>query len=63
MIKEIRSKLTYANVCSSLALFVALGGTSYAAITLPRDSVGSNAILAIRRIVGTGLRADALALP
>jgi hypothetical protein len=30
---------SYANVTSTLALVVALGGTSYAAIQLPRDSV------------------------
>jgi hypothetical protein len=32
--------MTYANVASSVALFIALGGTSYA-LTLPRNSVGS----------------------
>jgi hypothetical protein len=37
----IRKHVTYANVCASLALFVALGGSGYAAISLPRDSVGS----------------------
>ncbi len=31
----------YANVASTLALVVALGGTSYAAIVLPKNSVGS----------------------
>lgn len=41
MLHKLRRHVTYANVCSSLALFVALGGTSYAALTLPRDSVGS----------------------
>lgn len=38
--QRIRSRLTYANVASSLALFAALGGTSYA-LTLPRNSVGA----------------------
>ena len=38
---RIRSKLTYANVTASLALFVALGGTGFAAATLPRNSVGA----------------------
>jgi hypothetical protein len=33
-------KLTYANVTASLALFIALGGTSYAVTQLPRNSVG-----------------------
>jgi len=36
-----RARLSYANVTASLALFVALGGTAVAAVTLPRDSVGS----------------------
>ncbi len=31
----------YANVTATLALVVALGGTSYAAVSLPRNSVGS----------------------
>jgi hypothetical protein len=46
---RIRDRVTYANVMSSLALFVALGGTSYA-LTLPRNSVGSDQIRA--RAVG-----------
>ena len=41
-----RPRLTYANVVSSLALFVGLGGVSYAATTLPRDSVGPTQIRA-----------------
>lgn len=36
-----RPRLSYANVVATLALFIALGGTSYAALKLPRDSVGS----------------------
>jgi hypothetical protein len=31
----------YANVASTLALVVALGGTSYAAVVLPKNSVGN----------------------
>jgi hypothetical protein len=41
MIGWLRERLTYANVASTMALVLALGGTSYAAITLPRNSVGS----------------------
>jgi hypothetical protein len=41
MFARLRSKLSFANVTAVLALFVALGGTGYAAVTLPRDSVGS----------------------
>src|SRR5262245_26042681 len=36
-----RSALTYSNVTATLALFIALGGASYAATQLPRNSVGS----------------------
>jgi hypothetical protein len=39
-LRSIRSRVTYANVTASIALFVALGGTSYA-LTLPRNSVGT----------------------
>jgi hypothetical protein len=36
-----RPKLTYANVVATLALFIALGGASYAALKLPKNSVGT----------------------
>jgi hypothetical protein len=39
--REIRDRLSYSNVTASLALFLALAGTSYAVATLPRNSVGS----------------------
>lgn len=39
-------RLTYANVVATLALFASLGGASYAAITLPADSVGSKQLRA-----------------
>ena len=38
---RILDKLTYANVVATLALFVALGGASYAALQLPKNSVGT----------------------
>src|SRR4051794_24670763 len=38
--RRLRAHLTYGNTAATLALIVALGGTSYAALTLPRDSVG-----------------------
>jgi hypothetical protein len=41
MMQGLRRHLSFANVTSLMALTVALGGTSYAAITLPRNSVGS----------------------
>jgi hypothetical protein len=39
-----RKRLSFANVASALALFIALGGTSYAAVTLPANSVGRTQI-------------------
>lgn len=36
-----RPRMSYANVVSTIALFVALGGVSYAAVKLPAGSVGS----------------------
>lgn len=44
MLRRLRARLTYANVMATTAMFIALGGSSYAAITLPRNSVGSNQI-------------------
>ncbi|HEY6780672.1 MAG TPA: hypothetical protein VI111_06945 [Thermoleophilaceae bacterium] len=41
LLKALPDRLSYANVVATLALFVALGGASYAAVALPRDSVGS----------------------
>ena len=38
MLKKVRSQLSFANVLASLALFVALGGTSYAVATGSIDS-------------------------
>jgi hypothetical protein len=40
MYGQLRRHATYANVMATIAVFLALGGTSYAFI-LPRDSVGS----------------------
>lgn len=37
----VRRRLSYANVVATIALFISLGGVSYAAVTLPRNSVGS----------------------
>src|SRR4051794_36809681 len=46
MLERLTPKLTYANVTATLALFIALGGTSYAALKLPRNSVGSRQLRA-----------------
>jgi hypothetical protein len=41
MVDRIRSKLSYANVMATVAVFIALGGVSYAATQLPKNSVGA----------------------
>ncbi len=44
MLARVRSHLTYANVMATVAVFIALGGASYAAFSLPNDSVKSKHI-------------------
>jgi len=44
MLKGIRSRLTFANVISLVALFVALGGSAYAVTQIDRNSVKSKHI-------------------
>jgi hypothetical protein len=39
MLTRFRHRLTYANVMATIAVFIALGGSSYAALTLKRGSV------------------------
>ena len=39
MFSRLRRCLSYANVLATLALFIALGGSSYAALSLPKASV------------------------
>lgn len=38
---QIRKRLTYANVMSSIAVFLVLGGAAFAAVKLPKNSVGT----------------------
>jgi hypothetical protein len=45
MLGKLRDKLTFANVVSSIALFVALSGSAYAGLVVPRNSVGTNNIV------------------
>lgn len=67
--RSIRSHLTYANVVATLALFIALGGVSYAALKLPRNSVGgaqikdgavANSDLAANAVTGKKVKAASL---
>src|SRR5215213_6439022 len=39
--RELRGRLTYANAMATIAVFIALGGTSYAISKLPKNSVGT----------------------
>jgi hypothetical protein len=49
-----RPRLTYANVMSTVAVFIALGGSSYAAVTISGSSIRN------RSIPGAKLRHDTL---
>ncbi len=42
--KRLTKKLTFANVMSVTALFIALGGSAIAVTKLPKDSVGARQI-------------------
>jgi hypothetical protein len=44
MLSKLRGRVTYGNLVGTLALFIALGGVSYAAVNLPNNSVGSGEI-------------------
>jgi hypothetical protein len=44
--KKLGESLTFANVVSLIALFIALGGASYAAVNLPKNSVGTKQLKA-----------------
>jgi hypothetical protein len=44
VLTKVTPHLTYANVVSTLCLFIALGGSSYAAVKLGKNSVGSKQI-------------------
>src|SRR4051812_46509807 len=43
---QLRQRLTYANVMSTLAVFIALGGSSYAAVTISGSSIKNRSIAA-----------------
>jgi hypothetical protein len=63
MLSRVRARLTYANVVASLALFAALCGSSYAALQLPKASVGTkqlqrNAVTSPKVKPGTLLLSD-----
>ena len=53
-------QLSYANVTATLALFIALGGTSYAVTQLPRNSVGNRQLKA-NAVTSSKIRSGAVA--
>src|SRR5438093_6707163 len=44
VLQRLRSRLTYANMMSTLAVFIALGGSSYAAFTISGSSIRNRSI-------------------
>jgi hypothetical protein len=67
--RRIRSHLTYANVIATLAMFVALGGSTYAVATIGADDIKRNAVrskhikkraVTSRKIDSGAIRAKAL---
>jgi hypothetical protein len=52
MLARVRDRLTYANVVSTICLFVVLGGGAYAAVQLPPKSVGTKQLKnkAVKRV-------------
>ena len=44
MLDKVRNRLTYANVMSTIALFVALGGSSYAAMQINSGDIQNNSV-------------------
>ncbi len=59
MLRGIRPYLSFANVVSVTALFIALGGVSYAAIKLPKNSVG-NAQIKKNAVTGSKVKNSSL---
>ncbi|MBI2690684.1 MAG: hypothetical protein HYX29_01875 [Solirubrobacterales bacterium] len=43
-LRRVRSRLSYANIIATMALFIALGGVSWAAVKLPKNSVTTKTI-------------------
>ena len=60
--KKARSKLTYANVMSTMAVFIALGGTSFAALTITGKNVPKDALTGkdIKNLTGRDVKNNSL---
>ena len=60
MLRRLRPRVTFANIVSILALFIALGGTTYAAATIGSNEIKKNAVLS-RHIKNGQVKAKDLA--
>ena len=62
MLARLRHRLTYANVMATVALFVALGGSSYAALRITSKNVPRNALTGadIKNLTGKDVRNNRL---
>ena len=47
MLENVRQRLTYANVMSTIAVFIALGGSSYAALQIDSGDIANNTVRGI----------------
>jgi hypothetical protein len=48
VLKKLRQPLTYANVMSTVAVFIALGGSSYAALTISGSDIRKRSIAGVK---------------
>ena len=62
MLPKLRSRLTYPNVMATIAVFVALGGTSYAALRVTSRNVPKDALTGadIKNLTGRDVRNNSL---
>src|SRR5437763_9591036 len=64
MLDKIRQRLTYANVMATVAVFIALGGSSYAALTISGARLKNRSVhgvkIARNTLGGTEIRESAL---
>ena len=44
MLDQLRQRLTYANVMATVAVFIALGGSSYAALQIDSGDIANNSV-------------------
>jgi hypothetical protein len=62
MLRRLHARLTYANVMATVAVFIALGGSSYAALRITGKNVPKNALTGadIKNLTGKDVRNNSL---